>query len=706
MLVLEDLGEEASRASRNATDAQGMVGRWRRLLAGMMMASAIIAAAPPPTSPPPPDDIGAAGAEEAGNLADTAAQGRAAAAAEAEAATGNRAAENAVRNAGDAFGTSIGRETIGLYNSSSVRGFSPTAAGNVRIDSLYFDQVWALNPRLRRTTNIRVGLSALGIPFPAPTGIVDYGFRRPGDNAALSVLGSINQWGNASLEVDGNVPVSEGVLSLGLGGALFRDRYYNGTEAGFYQAAIAARFTPGNVIEVVPFWVRSHGFDETGPVYVPGGDFLPPPIPRRQFIGPDWARYRGTAINYGVLASADFNEDWLVRLGLFRSLFDDSRSFSNLLVDLQPDGTANQLIIADPPIKLASTSGELRLTRQLAEGPRRHLVHLSLRGRAGDRRFDGSEFIDLGPTTITGPVTAPKPRFNFTEQQQDEVRQGTVGLAYEGRWAGVGELSLGIQKTSYRKRIGLPGREPVATDASPVLFNANAAIELTPRLVAYGGYVTGLEESGIAPDNAANRNEALPAINTRQFDAGLRYLVTDDVRLVAGVFDIRKPYFNLDEANRFTLLGDVINQGIEASIAGAVNEQLSIVAGAVLLRPQVTGEGVALGRVGPRPVGAISNRIEFNADWRTGFAPGLSFDISASYQSAQTATRDNAVSIPPRTLIDLGSRYSFRLAGNAATLRVSISNILDAQGFTLQGAGAYDILEGRLLSAYLTVDID
>ena len=55
------------------------------------------------------------------------------------AATGQRAVENAIRQANDAFGTSIGRETIGLYNSSSVRGFSPTAAGNVRIDSLYFD---------------------------------------------------------------------------------------------------------------------------------------------------------------------------------------------------------------------------------------------------------------------------------------------------------------------------------------------------------------------------------------------------------------------------------------------------------------------------------------------------------------------------------------------------------------------------------------
>ena len=57
------------------------------------------------------------------------------------AVTSGRADENAVRQAGDAFGTSIGREVIGLYNQMSVRGFSPVAAGNVRIDGLYFDPV-------------------------------------------------------------------------------------------------------------------------------------------------------------------------------------------------------------------------------------------------------------------------------------------------------------------------------------------------------------------------------------------------------------------------------------------------------------------------------------------------------------------------------------------------------------------------------------
>ncbi len=44
------------------------------------------------------------------------------------------------------------------------------------------------------------------------------------------------------------------------------------------------------------------------------------------------------------------------------------------------------------------------------------------------------------------------------------------------------------------------------------LFNIAAAGYVSDRLAVYAGYTRGLEESGIAPINAANRNEALPAI--------------------------------------------------------------------------------------------------------------------------------------------------------------------------------------------------
>ncbi len=619
------------------------------------------------------------------------------------AATGARAAENAVRSAADAFGTTIGRETIGLYNEENARGFSPTAAGNVRIEGLYFDQVWDLNARLQRTTQIRVGLSALGSPFPAPTGIVDYAFRTPGDETALSLLGALNHWGNNSLEADANLPISR-TLSLGLGGALYNDNNANATRAQFLQFSLAARWRPAADLELVPFVSRADGYEETSPLFLPAGEGLPPRLPRRFFKGPRWARFEGGAFNAGLIVNWRIAEGWALKGGLFRSAYDDRRAFTNLITDLDSGGTGNQLVFADPPLLSASTSGELRLTRTIADGPRVHRIHASLRARAGDRRFGGSDLIDLGVTSVFAETTSARPAFEFTTQQKDRVRQWTAGIAYEGRWQGVGEISMGVQKTQYRKRIGLPGEPPVASDAAPFLFNVNAAAELTPRLVVYGGYVTGLEESGIAPENAANRNEALPAIRTSQRDAGLCFAVTDEVKLVAGVFDVRKPYFNLDAAGRFGALGDVINQGIETSVAGPVTSRLSVVAGAVLLRPRVTGSGAALDGIGQRPVGAISRRIEFNADWRPPWLSGLSLDVSASHRSPETATVSNLTAIPARTLIDLGGRYQFTVAKQSATLRLQVENLTDLQGFELRGAGVYDLIAGRRFGGYLTVD--
>ena len=71
-----------------------------------------------------------------------------------------RADENAVKAAGDAFGTSVGNEQIGLYGTGDVRGFSPVTAGNIRIEGLYVTEHGGFTSRLVSGSTIRVGLTA------------------------------------------------------------------------------------------------------------------------------------------------------------------------------------------------------------------------------------------------------------------------------------------------------------------------------------------------------------------------------------------------------------------------------------------------------------------------------------------------------------------------------------------------------------------
>ncbi len=75
-------------------------------------------------------------------------------------ALAQRADDNAVNSADDAFGTSVGNEDIGLYNPFEVRGFSAVDAGNVRLDGLYFDRQTDPTTLLVPSSTMRVGISA------------------------------------------------------------------------------------------------------------------------------------------------------------------------------------------------------------------------------------------------------------------------------------------------------------------------------------------------------------------------------------------------------------------------------------------------------------------------------------------------------------------------------------------------------------------
>lgn len=135
----------------------------------------------------------------------------------------------------------------------------------------------------------------------------------------------------------------------------------------------------------------------------------------------------------------------------------------------------------------------------------------------------GGQQCALGPGRIDEPIVAPEPDFTLGQQTTDEVRQLTVGLGYEARWRGVGELSFGIQKPFYEKSVVRPSGPLPVTKANPWLLNGALSVIVNDDLVFYAGYTKGLEESPVAPDIAVNRGEAPPAIITQQMDAGFRY---------------------------------------------------------------------------------------------------------------------------------------------------------------------------------------
>jgi iron complex outermembrane receptor protein len=621
------------------------------------------------------------------------------------AAAQDRSDENAVTQAEDAFGFSVGRESLGIYNSGNARGFSPTAAGNVRIGGLYFDPAYGLQSTLVDSTSIKVGLSAQGYPFAAPSGIVDQTLRRPASKAGASVLVSGDDFGSGSIEIDGSLPLT-GNLAVRYGAVGSHVEFPDGTDNWNHSESLIARWRPAAGIEIASFWALTNDYnDEAGTFYIPAGPYLPKLPEQRHFEGPRWSDFRHTDTNTGVLASAALGKNTLLRIGAFRSVNNQKHAFSNLLLDEQPDGTGERITIADPPAKNRSLSGEARLTHSIADGPRLHLIHLSVRKRDARRQFGGSEVFDFGIGRIGEKVQAPEPDFQFGEISKDRVRQLTYGAAYDGRWKDVGEISFGISRAHFRKVTAIPDIAVARSRSDPLLYNGTAAINLSPSVILFGGYSRGLEESGTAPPNAANRNQPLPVILTQQKDAGIRFNIGKGLKAVIGAFDLSRPYFGFDSANVFKKVGTIRNKGAEFSISGALTPRVDVVAGGVFLRPRVTRDADVVGEIGKRPVGLSDHLLIANVNWRTTLLEGLELDLAVSQRGKTPTTTDNRVLRPARTVLNVGSHYHFKLAGRSATLRLQATNLFDEIGYDIPGSGIYGSMPGRQVLGYLTVDL-
>ena len=164
----------------------------------------------------------------------------------------DRTEDNAVTQAEDAFGFSTGRESIGIYSANNARGFSPSNAGNVRIEGLYFDPAYGLPSVITDTTSIKVGLSAQGYPFAAPSGIVDQILRRPEAKPGASILLNGDSFGSYGIEIDGSVPVNK-QLSIGYGLTANRVAFPDGTDNFNHGQGLIVRWRPAPGVEIMPF---------------------------------------------------------------------------------------------------------------------------------------------------------------------------------------------------------------------------------------------------------------------------------------------------------------------------------------------------------------------------------------------------------------------------------------------------------------------
>ncbi len=622
------------------------------------------------------------------------------------AAHAQRADENAITSAQDAFGTSVGFQNVGLYSPNDARGFSPQQAGNLRIEGLYFDQeTWTTGDCMVRETTMRVGIAAQSYSFPAPTGIADISLRTPGDKAISSAVLTRGPFDTATADLETQIPLVDRVLGVDLCAG-----YRKNFDIDMFHASHAAvfgttfRWRPAENTEIIPFWSYvGGGARQIVPGVYTDGTVQLPLFRTQNLATQEWTTWGWHQTTFGAIAKSAVVEHWELAAGVFHSAERDPIGYQPYLTLVTPY-TADSQVDVVPPFSASSTSGELRLTRKFANGAHEERLQLAIRGRSVDRDFGGDAILDFGTIPLDSQTAFAQPPWTFSPESRDTTRQLDFGLTFEERWPGIGSIGAGLLSDHYRREVSMPAA-PTDTDrTSPWLLNLRLEADGARHLIFYGSFVQGLEDSALAPVSASNRNEPPPATRTWQIDGGLRWAPADTLQLILGAFDIHKPYFNIDAENLYTQLGQVQYRGLETSLsfskAGA-----TVLVGGVLLQPRVDRVIAEPGATGNIPLGPVPLTSTVNID----YAPARWGPWAAAMQwnrlSSRVATTDNGSYLPPLATLGAGVRYRWKWLARPWTVRLDGFNLTGAQGLHVSSLDLVLPEQGRRYSLTLATDL-
>ena len=601
-------------------------------------------------------------------------------------AEAQRASDNAVTAASDAFGTVVGNQTIGLYSPTNARGFNPTQAQNVRIEGLYFDQqTSSSDPALFTGSDMRVGISAQSYAFPSPSGIADLKLRTPGDNAAVSTVLQRGPLEGYSAEIDTQYPVTIDSLSVGLNVIAAQNFDYQFAHTSARRGiSTVIRFRPTASAEFIPFLAYMHNFEHDLIPFVYANRTDPLPLfDEQQLPTQTWTTWGWNQSTGGLIAKVQIGGPWTLRAGLFGSVQQEAQNYDDLYLGLRPDGVASHVMVVPPPRSARSYSGDLRVVRSISNDTHHGELTFTARGRLVNRTYGGDSISDLGPISIYGGGYIPPPALTFSGQSRDEVRQTGLGVNYSERFKDLATASLGLLVTNYDRKLRTPNLP--ATDERTTEFLPTASFTVKPfrPVTLYGSYTRGLEDSVIAPSEAANRGEPPPATPTWQVDGGARIVIRPQLQLLIGAFNIHKTYFGLDTANRFTQIGAITARGLESSATLTGPDGLTLVAGGVWLRPRLTRQVAERGGAGEIPVGPVPRTLNVNLDYAPSYGRGFAATLKWTSLSARVETGDDLYRLPPLNTLNVGVRYGFKMFDRSCTARFDVANVTNAAGLTI-----------------------
>jgi iron complex outermembrane receptor protein len=578
----------------------------------------------------------------------------------------------------------------GYIGQLAVRGFTLDNRFNYRRDGLPINAETVIAQDNKQAIEILKGTSGLQAGTSAPGGLVNLIVKRPRDLVQTATLGW-QQDGSVNATVDLGARSNAFGWRINASADQIDPRIHDSKGPSKMQAgAVEWQASAGSLLEAEFEWSR-----QTQPS-TPGFSLLGSRLPDAQHIDPrinlNHQPWTLPVVLQGQTASLRYTQtlanDWqLVAHALRQRLDSDDRvafpfgcSAENDYSRYCSDGSFDLYDFRSENERRTSDAADLAINGRAVLATMEHRFSLGLTGTRYRARFERQAYNWLGVGNISGKVVLP-PDPTLTDENTNRDERSTEwhlqdAITLSPQWT----LWAGLRHSQLR-------RDSVRTDGSrPTQYSQGFTTPwlalshaISRQTTAYASWGQGVE-SEVAPNRSryTNAGQALPALKSEQFEAGLKHSTdTLDWRLAA--FDIQRPAWRdigpCDNADTCTRQADgqARHRGLEAEAdwrAGAWNLRGS----AMLLKARrEASQDAALN--GQRPTNVPANSLKAQAAYNVPALPGLAVLGFVTREGDRMVLPDNSIAAPGWTRLDLGLRYGWKAAGSSWLWRAGVDNL-------------------------------
>lgn len=604
------------------------------------------------------------------------------------------------------------------------RGFQGTIVQNTRLDGLNVIGTTAIPAENLSGIEVLNGVAGSLYGPETPAGVFDYMLKRPTSEPLLRFIESFDSNDIFTEQVDlGGMLGSNDQFGYRLN-LVYGDGegYVNHSDSNrtLLSGAFDYHLDSQTVLETNFSHYKTDVTGLPGSVVYDSGKstVLPKAVdPTKVGLGQPGAGTDLVSDTEVVKLKHDFGNGWTFEVGgLYENAVRDLYGITNTFVDNNGNYNTTKNFTAVPRFTIASNIAQINghfdafgLTNDLAIGTNGFTN--------GQYSYLNSIAVPLGSANVSHPVVFPtKP----TPDSGGEYKSGTlkqqsiiVGdtLHLDEQWAVQGVLNASYISAKSYSATGVvkssDSRDAAISPTVSVLYQPSA------QLSTYVTFSRSIEQGEAAPAGTANANDFLAPYHDKQYEAGAKYAVSDDMLLTLAAFRMERPLADTNaDTNVFAVVGTQRNVGAELFAQGNLSSQFSVLGGITYINARLRDTGVASTN-DKLVVGVPHVKSDVSLDYHPDFARGYALTATAHFESERAATNTNNSFAPSYATFDIGARYSTRFRRHAATLRAQVINIGDknyyssvADGNIVGSPGANTAYYGAPRTFLVSLEVD